>query len=313
MRKILTLTEFREIIKETIPKGLVVPEHDKTGHFYRHTGVDKRYASVTTKSGILESPHLKMWAANETVRYIDKNWDVITPKNKDEIFKAAVMSHQDQFEEAGDIGTQGHEIVDNYIKQWMETGDQPADIKTFITGKDYRLWAIARSAEMFCKDFDVSPVASEMFVAHTRHRYAGTLDSIMLLAHPVRKGDANCEHQMMGSPHSSFISRCFKCDRKVVQEFCLVDWKTSNSIDKLDYAMQTSAYWYAFFNMTGIRLKHIFIVRFDKKVARYQAFQVIDRIGSFRTFMHVSKAYDWMHDGHEKLGPLVPKTRILLN
>ncbi len=308
----MTVDELRSVISKGIPHGLVVPEHDETGHYYRHTETDEKYASVTTKAGILEAPHLKRWAASEAVKYIDKHWDTITTDNKEEVFKAAVLAHQDQFEEAGDIGSEGHDIVDKYLKQWMKTGVAPKDITKLIVGEDYRLWAISRSAEMFCKDFNVLPLASEMYVASTRYKFGGTLDSIMLVARIVRKGDSRCEHNWMWSATNPLAGRCVECDRKFIQEPMLVDWKTSNSIDKPEYAMQVSAYWWAVYEMTGIRLKGILIVRLDKKQAKYQVMQVVHRPSAFAAFRASSKIYDWLTNQEEKLAPLVAKERISL-
>jgi len=38
--------------------------------------------------------------------------------------------------------------------------------------------------------------------------------------------------------------------------------------------MQVSAYWWAFFEMTGLRPKHIYIVRLDKDKAKYEVLKV---------------------------------------
>ena len=115
----LSVEQIREIIGEKIPDGLVVPEHTETEHFYRHTGVDEKYASVTTKSGILSSPYLKVWAAKMAVQYIEKHFSEIDIETGADIYKNAVDAHRVVFEEAGDIGTRGHDIVDQYLTNWL--------------------------------------------------------------------------------------------------------------------------------------------------------------------------------------------------
>lgn len=310
----LTVENIQQLLSAKIPANLVVPEHTIDAHYYRHTVTNQLLASVTTKCGILDSPHLKKWAANLAVEHIDKNWDIITPQNKADIFKAAVLAHEDQFHDAGDVGTQGHGIVEEYLKEWMATGVRPADIRTFIKGTDVRLFAITRSAEMFCRDFDAVPIASELFVCSLRHRFAGTLDSLMLISRVIEKGKTpGCQHDYWSVPEKLYHERCMKCDQKIVKEFALVDWKTSNDIDKVEYAMQVSAYWYALWEMTGLKPKHIIIVRLDKKYAKYEVMRVVNKVTAFRAFKNAAKVWEWLNDGEEKLSPLRPRLINTLN
>ena len=312
-----TLNEIQSILAEKLPVGLVLPEHTQTGHFYRYTPKDELYGSVTTKAGILEAPHLKKWAASLAVDYIDSHLGIITESNKAEIYAAAIMAHQDAFEDAGDIGTEGHGVIEDYLKEWMSSRVRPSDITKFIKGQDSRLWAIARSAELFCKDFDVVPIASEMKVASAKYKYGGTLDSLMFVAFPKLgfEGDPRCQHSYwwLPNPKRELEDVCVQCNRKRKYEFCLVDWKTSNSIDKAEYAMQTSAYWEALKEMCGLKPKYIIIVKLDKGQARYGCMLVKDRVGSFKAFRRAAWIYDWLTSGEEVLAPLVSKERINLS
>lgn len=311
-----SVDQIQQIIQERIPRDLVVPEHTIDGHFYRHVPTNKTLASVTTKCGILENPHLKKWAANMAVQYIDKHLDELaTLEGRTQVFKAAVFAHQQQFEEAGDIGTQGHGIIENYLNAWMASKQKPQDIKSFITGTDARLWAIARSAEMFCNDFNVIPVISEKFVCSLKYSFAGTLDSLMMVQKVIKESKASCkinEHEYWHTGSNMYRMECIKCQKKIELELTLVDWKTSNSIDKPDYAMQVSAYWQALYEMTGLRCRQILIVRLDKDRAKYEVRKVTNRSSAFKGFLSASKMYDWLNDGSEKLAPLVAKERILL-
>ena len=285
------LEDIRAIIAEKIPSGIVNPEHDEYGHKYRHMPTNQLFASVTTKTGILANERLKRWAAKLAVDYIDKNWDIITPDNKVSHFKAATLNHEDELQDAGGIGTQGHDVVERYLNRWMETGERPDDIRRFIIGEDARLWAISRSAEQFCIDFDVIPIASELLVASEKHKYAGTLDSLML----IRQGNKHV--------------------------FALVDWKTSNSVDKPEYAMQVSAYWQALNEMTrrnpklartGLMPKELIIVQLDKYKKKYKVVKIVSRPDSFRAYKHVCKVYDYLHNGVSKIYPYSPKKERFL-
>lgn len=333
----LSAEEIKSVLLQTIPQNLILAEHTEFGHFYRHVPTNQLFASVTTKSGILEGgDHLKKWAAKLGVEYfigkvqIDRTLlDVSRKDDLEQVKAASILVHQDQFEDAGDIGTRGHNVVDSYLKEWMKTGVRPSDIRTFILEQDThdsRVYAIARSAEMFCKEWDVTPIASELLVASLRYKFAGTLDSLMMVRRTTSRGNGACKNQasmfgngpkehfwMNASSRNPFKFVCNDCGEKSELEFALVDWKTSNSIDKLEYAMQTSAYWKAIFEMTGLKTKSIYIVRLDKSQAKYEVMRVVNPTAAFKAFTHVSKVYDWINDGSEKLAPANPKERISID
>lgn len=337
----MDVKEIKKIIAEKIPEGLVVPEHTHKAHYYRHVESGKLLASVTTMGGILESPHLKMWAANMAVEHIRREFKNIKPETEDGIYKAATLAHKDIFEDAGDIGTQGHNIIEDYLKTWIKYGEQPTDITHFIKGTDSRLWAITRSAEKFFNDYHIEPIASELFVASVKHGFGGTLDSLMMVKKILKKGKnlyytssatitqdeykpgeitstnspprmERCKHDYWNSSTTKPRFKCQLCGEEIEMEFALVDFKTSNQIDKPEYAMQVSAYWQALYEMTGLRPKKLIIVRFDKKTCKYEVKVVAHRASAFRAFKHVSKVFGWLSEDGRKLLPIESKERIVL-
>ncbi len=327
---ILTVDTIQQTIREKIPANLVVAEHTESGHFYRHTPTNQLFASVTTKCGILDSPHLKKWAARLAVEHVLKNvtHDMVNGDElaQEELKKAAILVHQDQFEEAGDVGTRAHKVIEEYLLEWMTTRRRPADIKSFIRESDSRVFAAARSAELFCKEWYVVPIASEMFVASAKHRFAGTLDSLMMVGRVTDKGNGTCDRQELifegVKKEHNFGNRsttdpnkliCMDCGRKMELEFSMVDFKTSNSIDKIEYAMQVSAYAKAFKEMTGLAIRNLYILRLDKAQAKYELRKVVNPAKAFRSFIHLAHVYDWLVDGNDKLITATPKERVSLN
>lgn len=325
--KTLTAQEIQAVLREKIPPGLIVPEHTATAHFYRHTPTEQRFASVTTKGGILDAPHLKKWAAGLAADYVLERVPELyegTIEVYDNIRKAAINAHQTIFEDAGDIGTIGHGFVDEYLQEWMQTGVKPADILKFVKHEDARTFAIARSAELFMQKWRVMPIASELLVASLKYKFAGTLDALMMVTRVTEPGNGNCEEQMtidnkpaehdywsvsVSKPHKL---RCMNCGQKAEEEFALVDWKTSNSIDKVEYAMQTSAYWQGIYELTGLKPKNIYIVRLDKKMAKFEVRKVVNRSAAFRGFTYCVKLYDWLNDGQDKLISMDQRERVSL-
>jgi len=310
------VAQIRRTIREKIPSGTVVAEHTEFEHFYRHTPTNRLFASVTTKKSVIDEggSRLKRWAANCAVEYLDKNWKSITPDNKDEHYKAAILAHEEKFTDAGAIGTQGHGVVEDYLKAWIDTGTRPDDIRTFIKGTDMRLWAITRSAEKFCIDFGGIPIASELKVASVKYGFAGTLDSLFLMPKLIRLGKNGCPHNWCryDSPKKAMLEHCYHCDAKREWILTLVDWKTSNSIDKTAYVLQTSDYWQCLYEMSGLKCKEIIIVRLDKEKMQYEVLRVLDRAKAFKISRHVDKIYDYLYDGVSKLEPYKTKTIITI-
>lgn len=321
----LSIEHIKERLAQGIPKGIVVAEHNEKGHFYRHVPTNLLLPSVTTKSsGILDNPHLKKWAARLAVEYIEKNFDPNIPESSVSNLKdAAILVHQDEFEDAGGVGTQAHKVIENYLNDWIATGERPSkDITEYITVDDARIWAITRSAIKFMEDYSAIPIASELLVANVTEKtqkYAGTLDGLMLVIPP----QGPCSQQSLpGQPnthvwgHRSTTNplkmECGNCGLKADYKFALTDWKTSNSIDKPDYAMQVSAYWEALKKMTGLKPKLLLIIRLDKKQAKYEVRQVLNHGVAYNAFKRVAAVYDWLNDTSPKMVPMNQKEIINL-
>lgn len=310
----MELKEIKERLSWINPDH-IVPDHDVTGHYYIFIPTRERFPSVTTKAGILESPHLKKWAAGLAVDHINKHWEQVASEKgvSDELRKSAVMAYNDILEDAGDIGTEGHKVIEDYCKSWLETGKKPSDIKKFILGEDYRLFAIARSFERFVHDFEAVPIASEMLVANDKDKYAGTLDILMMLTKILDKTDKFCgenNHTWERIRKDSKIHKCKYCKSKMRRVFTLVDIKTSNSVDKIEYAMQGAAYWRALWDMVGLKTEEVIIVQVDKHKQKYKTVRILNKYKCYLAFRNVGKVYDFLSDGQSKLVPYTPKTQI---
>lgn len=311
-----TVHELRRIVQDKVDSSLVVPEHDYMGHHYRFIPTNKVYDSVTTKTSILDNPKLKRWAANLAVEYLDSNWHHITPENKANHYKAATLAHEDTLRDAGNIGTEGHDAIERYLKHWIATDTKPDDIRKFIRGEDARLWAITRSAEAFINDFELIPIASEIYVASAKHEYAGQLDCLAVLIKELEPGNTSLTKHECYQTYVPYKNQkkwqCSECGRIVKPIFSIVDFKTSNSVDKPEYAMQVAAYYTALKEMTGLAPKELVIARLDKFKAKYEVVRVQDRPAAFRAFKHVGKISAWMNNGITKLVPYSPKKEIFL-
>lgn len=311
--------EIKAVLRDRLPLHPILAEHDERGHWYRYVNNGQLYPSVTGILGVLAgSENLKKWAARLAIEYYEKRWrQGMTPVEKELLRKSSILAHQDEFEDAGLVGNFGHDIVEQYLLKWMETGVRPDDIRPFVgNAEDARRWAIARSAELFCKDYFVEPIASELLVASVKHGFAGTLDSLMMVAKTIKKSeDPECKHHFIQSSTSNPNKRMCailgnKCKMEIEMELVLVDFKTSNQIDKNEYAIQVCAYAYALKEMTGIKVKHLMILRLDKEKAKYEMLRVNSPSKAFQAFKACNKVYGWKTNREDKLSRWVEKQTI---
>lgn len=312
-KKRLTPEELRALVAEKIPAGMVVAEHTESEHWYRHTPSGVLLPSVTTIAGLIQSPHLKRWAATVAIDYLEERSHYIGEDGiPADLRKAAVLAHEGVFEDAGDIGTQGHDVIERYLRAWISSGERPgAPIDTFITGEDHRLWAISGSAMKFMDKYQAIPIATEMKIAYVPPKnpqsgYGGTLDALMYLAFPEKEGQKPLPgtgehvHEVMQIGSHWDRLECISCGAKWQYRFTLVDWKTSNSVnDKDEYVMQTSAYWKALKALIGIAPERIVIVRLDKAIAKYEPLEVIKPAQAFTAFSHLKHVYDYAKQKRE--------------
>jgi hypothetical protein len=135
------------------------------------------------------------------------------------------------------------------------------------------------------------------------------MDALMFVGKVIKQGDLlkKCAH-MWGESKKNV--ECFHCGRKLEMTLTLVDFKTSNSVDKTAYAQQLSAYQHALKELTKMTAKQLFVVRIDKQRAKYEVVRVVDPKKAFKAFMNCSQIYDWIHDGVTKLYPVEEKEVI---
>ena len=259
-----TLT--RQIIQEKVV-GKIIPKHDAFGHHYQLPDgiiVD----SVTTKL-IIDKPHLIKWSIRMAFEWLEQEnrWSKITPENREEYLKGATLAHTDVRDDAGDVGSRGHDVVEKYMIEWIIQGERPLDIKELVPiGSHYRVTAIARSAEAIFRKYDCIPVATEIIVGSSKYNCAGSLDALVIVNGKLE----------------------------------LWDWKTSNSVSD-GYAMQVAAYKKFFELMTGLKIHKCRIMKLDKYSDKFKVYEIPNVNEAFKAFVAISKVYDWVNNGKNKL------------
>lgn len=268
------IIEIRKKIEEALPQGRVIPRHSDKGHFYEV--IDGQfvtppiYSSVTTKLAQLKDESLMNYKMNCVIRYVFSNWQNFTEINIMEHIGKAESVPQQNLEDAGGIGTEIHNHREKIFKEWISTGIKPIDFVSYIpeVQRDVRAISAIRALEKFVNDYDYTPIACELFVYDHKMRVAGTLDDLGMMKYFIRKGNKDCEHEMICNEKTDKYT-CLKCDMQYKYEFTLLDLKSSNQL-KDHYFYQVSMYWDMFRKLVGITPERCLILQVSKEKGTYK-------------------------------------------
>ena len=265
--------KIKKIIEERVV-GKIKSDHTPEGHAYLLTS-GTRVASVTTKLGAcISKPHLIPWALRLAIEYLDPLYinGLITPENKISHHKIASTRYTAERDAAGFWGHSAHSFIEQYLTAEINGTEKPT-----IPGNNPPVCAAIRSFLKFMAENNIVPIASELLVGSEKLRCAGTLDFICLM------------------------------DGKLT----LIDFKTSNAPDTSGrYSMQLIAYKKMFEEMTGLRIKQGKILMLSKKDDNFSIWDVKDTSNTLCAFKSVSKLYDWLNNGQEKISN--KKDKIIL-
>lgn len=275
----MTIEEIKKIIDQKV-HGVWEARHDGTGHRYANTKTGHIQRSVTTKLGILSKPHLTPWAVKMGAEWLMKDnraMQLLNPNSSQAMIQGMQMAHTDIRDDAGNVGTDAHNMAERWINEFIASGTRPTDIRTFAPPNvDARSIASARAIESWFIKSNAIPVASEILVGHNKYS-AGTLD----LLYMDSKG-----------------------------KLCLGDFKTSNAVDKIGYSMQIAAYKFFFEHMTGLKIYSCKILHLSKDMDKFDVFKVKDITGALKSFKSVCALHDWIHSPKEKVIKDVKKITI---
>lgn len=275
--------KMQSLIAEKVA-GKWIPEHDEFGHHYRQvidasTSVHVKknmegvlQDSVTTKLGILNKPHLMRWAVRIGIEFLEKEerWSRLNSPDREDLLGGAMSAHTDIRDVAGSVGTQAHDIFENYVNEWIDKNKRPENVMSFVLpGTDPRAISCARGLEQLFIKKNVIPVATELLVGNAKYS-SGTLDLL-----------------------------CY-WDGKLT----LVDYKSSNQIDKINYPLQVAAYMYFFKHMLGRQcpsFTHAKIILLSKDSPKFEVWKINKLADAFDAFKAICKTYDWMRNGKVKV------------
>lgn len=291
---------IRNILKEKIPAGSIAAEHTATEHKYRINTIDKKpiFDSVTTKTGILNKAYLKPWAVKLAVNHIRDNMQqLLDPNTREGVLYDASQQSQDVLEDAGEVGHKVHGALELYINEWIIKGIRPLRIEPYIPQNetDARVICAIKSAEKFFNENHIIPIHSEMLVASQTMQVAGTMDFLCYIGTVMIKGGGICTHDFRPT-EATLTYECAVCGETIMYRLGIIDWKTSNSIDHSEYALQVACYKGCVEESTGLGIEKLWIIRLDKKSSKYEKGVVLNPDDSLAVYRDLSKVYNGIQD-----------------
>ncbi len=252
---------------------------DKRAWAYYHIlpdGSRRPLLGVTSvlKKVIDKSAPLSAWAVKvdfaklkSLLTVIDGRID-ISEFEFDQLCEQAKKTHREEFEEAGDIGSQAHAWIEAYIRAILaDNADRRLELLSKLPLDD-RAANCCLAALEWMANHNVRWVCTERKVFSREHGYAGTLDGLARVD--------SCDNL-----------RCCQCAFK--DQLSIIDWKSSNAL-RLDYVFQAAgAYRHAYVEETGAAIAATWIIRLGKELADFDPWYLTDDY--FPGFLNAIKWY----------------------
>lgn len=125
------------------------------------------FPSPTEVLGILDKPALKQWAVNMAIRYLETQ-NFMDNDDPAQLLQNAKTEWKNVSEEAMDIGSEIHAIIENYIKFGQDAlGQYRSEVENGFLA--FLEWEKEHITKWFC---------SEMIVVSHDYGFAGQLDAI---------------------------------------------------------------------------------------------------------------------------------------
>jgi len=296
-----------QTVKDNVQKyclGKILPKHDNYGHHYAFTDSGLVVDSVTTILSILRKDHLLKWAITKGVEWLEVSdrWTRLgDPLYRSELLVGAQTAHTDIRDDAGNVGTQAHNAIELYLIEWINTGVKPQDIRLFFpfVTKEEDLWQIPGYVPIRLTAPRKSiKISDELWIVDTDPRAIASARGVEKLFNEHKVVPLYSE-LLVGDQKYSAGTLDFLCLWDGV--LTLVDWKTSNKIDKISYPLQISAYKYFFQHMTGIRIKQCKLIHLSKTSNSFTVWNLVDSVSCWVAFKALCVAYRWMNDRKEHL------------
>lgn len=249
--------EFKEY---TFYNGEVTVKYDIPNHIYylqTPDGLEKLISSSQVGQIIDRSAALVPWAckmmANKLIKTIptETPWPFDSPKEPrisaiylsefETLVNKAKTAHKDELEDAGNVGKDAHDWIENYIRLQLKGSDYTVQVPV-----DDRARTAVNAALNWMQQHNVRWVCTERKIYSRKYKYAGTMDGLAWI-------------DSCGGP-------C--CPKPYKDRLAVVDWKTSNHLH-IEYILQITSYLQAYVEETGEQVTDRWLIRLGKTDAKF--------------------------------------------
>ncbi len=161
--------------------GEVLLDFNPDTHVYYLDG--KKVPNITSIIGIVAKPALVAWKIKTVVNYIREHFFGVID---DELVAEAKNEPLRIVTQAGDVGTEVHRIIEEYINHCLEDGDPDVFEPQYQIRDDDPDFAITqRRGWLFFREWlednEVEWLMSEQKLYSREHNYCGTMDALCIL------------------------------------------------------------------------------------------------------------------------------------
>lgn len=254
------IKQIRDKIQSKILELNISSRHSPDGHFYFVPELGETYGSVTGLQYIIKDPSIELFMKNETLRYIRRNFNQMTPDNLEDHLDNAGNASITVRDTAGGFGTTIHDLREEYFKDWIITGEKPKFSVEDLAKRDPMCSQEVRSGcaglDKFLTETGYIPLGCEIMVYSKKWKIAGMLDDLGIL------------------PRKEYIEGT-DGGYKMKYDVVLCDLKTSNQYKDF-YWIQVAAYYKMFKDLFHIRPKSAFILKVGKEHRDYSLEWITD-------------------------------------
>lgn len=132
-------------------------------------GVTTILGSVTDKSNLINwSANLASELFRDRIQALVAGGKTITSDELETIYEDARRAHTVRKEAGGDVGTQAHNIIENYIANGAP-----------LSSTDKKVAKVLKGFEKFLAEYNPKFIASEQLCYSKKYNYAGTYDAVI--------------------------------------------------------------------------------------------------------------------------------------
>lgn len=275
----------------TFYNGEVTLRYDPKDHVYlllKDDGILERVNGVTQTCGIIDKSRILIpWGCKMMAEKLLDSMSFYLGDSKYEIdhntfidlVNKSKKAHKEKIDEAGNVGTQAHNWIEEYIKGLIsKNADQLNNLLASFPA-DERAKNACDAALDWMTAHNVRWIYTERKIYSRKHKYAGTMDGLCIVD--------SCTNPLC-------------CPHPFKDRLSIADWKTSNYLHP-EYIMQTASYEAAYEEETEANVEDRWIIRLGKDDAKFETWHIEaenfqEDFNTFLSALDLRRKFDALED-----------------